>query len=356
MALSRNQIETSARKAASRAKERPAATAAVAAGAAGAAAATARFAVKLRDGDSPAALDSTAYRLLEGEPVSAGVRRVLTAQVDDAIAHLRGEIEVPPAEAVHEARKDMKKVRSALRMVRHELGDDVWRRENDHYRDVARSLSSFRDAEILVESLDDLGQRFGLEPTDRFAGLREQLSAEVTAAQDDGSMERAMAGAAGLLHEGRARIDGLPLKGDGWDLIGPGIHRSYRRGRKRLRAVEEEPSVTSLHELRKRVKDLWYQLRLIRDADRTLIGSLADQSHDLSDHLGDDHDLALLRDEATRRSDAFPEQAEQRHLLELIDRRRGELQFAATSLGERIYDRKPKKFVKGLEQRWRAWR
>ena len=60
--------------------------------------------------------------------------------------------------------------------------------------------------------------------------------------------------------------------GDGWELIGPGLHRTYRRGRKRLRAVEEEASVTNLHELRKRVKDLWYQLRLIRDADKHMLG------------------------------------------------------------------------------------
>ena len=49
-----------------------------------------------------------------------------------------------PAEAIHEARKDMKKVRSAIRLVRDHLGDDLWRRENDHYRNVERMLSGFR--------------------------------------------------------------------------------------------------------------------------------------------------------------------------------------------------------------------
>jgi CHAD domain-containing protein len=352
MSPSRQQLEESARKAASRAKDHPAAAAAVAAGTA---AATAGIAIKLRDGDLTAA-DSTAYRLQDGEAVSLGMKRVLTAQVDDAVAHLRGETDVRPAEAIHEARKDIKKVRSALRLVRHEIGDDSWRRENDHYRDTARNLSSFRDAEILVESLDDLGLRFEIDSAERFSGLREELATEIEATQDDGSMERAMAGAAAALQEGRSRIELLPLDGDGWDLIGPGIHRSYQRGRKRLRAVEEEPSVTNMHELRKRVKDLWYQLRLIKGAEETLIGSLADQAHDLSDHLGDDHDLALLREEATNRADAFAEASDQRHLLELIDRRRGELQFAATSLGERIYDGGPKKFVKGLRKRWEASR
>jgi CHAD domain-containing protein len=148
----------------------------------------------------------------------------------------------------------------------------------------------------------------------------------------------------------------LPLDRDGWELIAPGLHRSYRRGRKRLRTVEEDATVTNLHELRKRVKDLWYELRLIRDADKHTIGSLADHAHDLSDHLGDDHDLALVREEAQRRSAAFSEPGDQRHLLELIDQRRGELQYAAISLGDRIYTDKPKKFTKRLEKRWEAWR
>jgi len=299
---------------------------------------------------------SSEYRLHAGETAGAGIKRVLAGQVDNAIDHLRGEAGTEPAEAVHEARKDVKKIRSALRLVRDAIGDDVWRRENEHYRDVARKLSSFRDAEILVEALDGLGERFGPSARDRFDAFRGQLNEENRAAHDDGSVERAMVGAAAELAAGRSRIDGLPLDGDGWDLLGPGLHRSYRRGRKRLRAVEEQASVTNLHELRKRVKDLWYQLRLITDADREMLGSLADQTHDLSDHLGDDHDLALLREQVQRRRDAFSSPGDQRHLLEEIDQRRGELQFAAISLGDRIYAEKPKRFIKRLHRRWEAWR
>ena len=97
-------------------------------------------------------------------------------------------------------------------------------------------------------------------------------------------------------------------------------------------------------------------MRLIRDADSAMLGALADHAHDLSDHLGDDHDLALLRDEVQRRAVAFSDPEEQRHLLEQIDQRRGELQFAAISLGERIYSEKPKRFTERLGKRWQAWR
>jgi CHAD domain-containing protein len=331
-------------------------TAAIAAAGAVTAAAAAGIRIKkLRDSDGAVA-DSTAYRLVDGEPVGPGIKRAVAAQVDDAIAQLRGEAGTAPGEGIHEARKDIKKIRSALRLVRDALGDQVWRRENDHYRDIARQLSSHRDAEILVEALDELGERFGPAARGRFESLRAQLDEENQAAHGDGTIERTMAGAAAELAAGRSRIDALPLDDDGWELIAPGIHRTYRRGRKRLRAVEEEASVTNLHELRKRVKDLWYQLRLIRDADKHMLGALADHAHDLSDHLGDDHDLALLREQVQRRREAFASPADQRHLLAEIDQRRGELQFAAVSLGERIYAEKPKKFTARLAKRYRRSR
>src|SRR5207344_2992953 len=161
-------------------------------------------------------------------------------------------------------------------------------------------------------------ERFGPAARERSEALREQLDSENRAAHDDGTIERTMAGAAAELVAGRSSLDELALKGDGWGMIAPGLHRTYRRGRKRLRSVEEEASVTNLHELRKRVKDLWYQLRLIQDADKHMLGNLADQAHDLSDHLGDDHDLALLREEAQRRREAFASPSQQRHLLEEI--------------------------------------
>ncbi|HEY6636201.1 MAG TPA: CHAD domain-containing protein [Solirubrobacterales bacterium] len=354
MTRSREQVEKTARRALSEVKDPRKAAGLLAAGTA----AAAGFGIRRLRGRDGAGADfgSDAYRLLAGEPVAAGMKRILTAQVDDASAQLRGDAGTEAAEAVHEARKDVKKIRSALRLVRDQIGDEIWRRENDHYREVARTLSSFRDAEILVEALDGLAGRFGSEAEGRFDALRQQLESENRAAHDDGSLERAMAEAAAGLAAGRGRIAQLPLEGDGWDLIGPGLHRTYRRGRKRLRAAEDEASVTNLHEFRKRVKDLWYQLRLIRDADKHMLGDLADHAHDLSDHLGDDHDLALLREVVQRRRAAFADPSDKRHLIEEIDQRRGELQFAAISLGERIYADKPKRFSKRLEKRWETWR
>src|SRR5437870_3778402 len=78
MSPTRDQLEESARKALAEVKD-PRKAAALAA--AGTAAAAAGLGLKrLRDGDGRAA-DSGAYRLLAGEPVGAGMKRVLAAGI-----------------------------------------------------------------------------------------------------------------------------------------------------------------------------------------------------------------------------------------------------------------------------------
>jgi CHAD domain-containing protein len=357
MPSTREQLEKVARDVAEKAQETEGKLAIAAAGTAATVAAGAGLRKALSRADEDDALAGpSSYRLLDEEPVGAGIKRIVLARVDDALAELHGENGGEPADAIHEARKDIKKTRSAIRLVRDQLGDDLYRRENQHYRGIGRGLSDSRDAEVLVETLDLLCERFGEPVRERYGPLRAHFEQQLQSIREDGSEQRAMAAACSALGEGRGRIETWSLDGDGWQLIGPGLHRTYRRGRKRLRDVEEEPSVTNLHEWRKRVKDLWYQLRLIRNAEPELIGHQIRDADDLADHLGDDHDLGLLREASAKWPQGFESAADQRLLSELIDRRRGELRFAATSLGGRVYREKPKRYVKALEQRFRAGR
>ncbi len=89
-------------------------------------------------------------------------------------------------------------------------------------------------------------------------------------------------------------IDDWPLERDGFDLLRPGLRRAYARARKTFRSARKKRSDEALHEWRKRSKDLWYALRIVRRAWPAVLGATADEAHELSDRLGDDHDLAVL--------------------------------------------------------------
>jgi CHAD domain-containing protein len=293
----------------------------------------------------------TAFKLKKKESAKKGIRRAAHGRAEDALGLLRDE-EADPAEAVHEARKDMKKLRATLKLVRPLIGDKTYSRENARFRDAARALSDVRDAQVRAQSIDALAERFADDPPPGgWWALRPLLADED--AGGNGDLESLRERAAGEIERGDQAIEDWPLGANGFDLLRPGLKRAYSRGRRRFRDVRKEPSDEALHEWRKRSKDLWYHLRLVRRAWPKVMTTTANEAHELSDRLGDDHDLVvLMADLEDARPPLSHEQLE--HLRKLIGKRRKELQGEAFAYGERLFAEKPKRFVERIERYWDA--
>jgi len=286
------------------------------------------------------------FRLGSGELVSEGLRRIVRARLDEAIGGLDAAGDDALDEAVHEARKSLKRVRTTLRLARDELGDEVYRSENAGFRDAGRRLSGARDSQVVVETLEGLCERCrGELPPGGFTALRDALRQEHEAAR-----ERLRADADAVrdvveeLRAARARTASWPIERDDLDALAPGLRRIYRRGRKALGASCEQ-SDEALHELRKRAKDLWYASQILGPAAPKKTKKMAKRAHKLSDLIGEDHDLAVLQQTAERHHEHLSE-AERGALRALIERRRTELQRRALPHAERLYRRKPRAVVR----------
>jgi hypothetical protein len=72
----------------------------------------------------------------------------------------------------------------------------------------------------------------------------------------------------------------------------------------------------------------------------------------VADLLGDDHDLAVLREYALRHPQCFGDESSKQALLAVLDRRRDALQRRAIKLGRRLYKPSPKRFVATIERGW----
>lgn len=88
-------------------------------------------------------------------------------------------------DVAHDVRKRCKTVRALLRLIRDEVGKDVYRRENRALRDAARALSPVRDAAVLIQVHDDVVRAgamhlsgFRLELVERHQDLCHQASRE----------------------------------------------------------------------------------------------------------------------------------------------------------------------------------
>jgi CHAD domain-containing protein len=287
--------------------------------------------------------------------VREAIKRCADEQLRRAEQELKDGVRDNPVAAVHAARKAVKRERALLRLSRDAARTSSRRAENAALRDAARRLSETRDAEVLVQALDDLSERFaGQLPEGTFNAFREPLAARRDLARSRLHDPTLAGTVVDELSAVRLRIADWRLKRGGWKAIDGGLRRTYTRGRDAFDQARAKPDVGNLHEWRKRSKDLWYELRLMAPVCGHGVRGQAKDAHELSDLLGDDHDLAVLRDTLIEIGGDVP--ADLDAVLGLIDHRREQLQAQAIHVGERVYAENPSAFRRRIQRCWRAGR
>ena len=276
-------------------------------------------------------------------------REIFLRQLGAAIEELAGA-----KPNVHGARKQLKRARATLRLVRPAIGDDVYRRENTAARDAARPLSKARDDAVVSDALEALLERFGPAAAGlQVAPLRHSLQKGRRQPANELSA-RQLSQIRGALKRSMTRAQAWrPATGE-WDCIATGLRATYRRARRALRHARTDRDTEDLHEWRKQTKYMWHQLQALTPLAAGPVGELADEFHHLADYLGDEHDLAVLRERLPGSANGISETASST-LKALIDRRRAELQEKALALGERLYADKSKAFVHRLTKYWSDW-
>ncbi|WP_440997914.1 CHAD domain-containing protein [Arhodomonas sp. SL1] len=294
-----------------------------------------------------------AYRLDPQCDADEEVRRI----AGECIAWARDALALPAerrAEGVHEARKRLKELRALLRLIRPRLGKHRFRRENARFRDIARGLSEMRDADALLEAWDAMAVA---EPT-RFSRaamrrVRDRLVSRRDAGVGEGGPAEAIEGAHSALTEAATGVSEWPLGARGFALVREGLHRSYRDGGRRLAVLDDGLTDAGLHEWRKRVKDHWYHTCLLERCWPAMLGARRRLLKQLSDALGDDHDLAMLQALMDVEPGVFGPASTRRAVARAVARRRATLQADAFAVGRRLYAETPRALV----IRWRAyWR
>jgi len=301
-------------------------------------------------------MPSTSARFNGHDAATVEAREIVRAQIANALATLKGR--AVSDSSVHSARKLMKKARATLRLLRDALPDAVYRLENAALRDAARPLSATRNAKVLIEALDRLIDVYGdAARASAPQGLRRALVRERNAIKRGARMSRSgLEQSRRSLRASLERSAAWPVGRKGWSIVGQGLRRTYARGRRSFAESREEHAAESLHEWRKQVQYLWHQSELMVPLSPGRIGELADQLHKLSDYLGDDHDLVVLREKIVAHKSVFADAARQAKLLAFVERRRTALQDKAFVLGARLYEETPSQFAARFGRYWREWR
>lgn len=282
------------------------------------------------------------YKIASSQPFGRALKRVAAGQVRRALRSLKAVSRASKptggrvAGAVHEARSRFKKVRGLLRLARSGLGRKAFKQEDRFFSHAGRQIRTVRDAVALVEALDALSRlsfKGKLPPI--VTQLRQLLARDAQMASRAAASRAAIARVARLLDDELDRIEAWNLTQFTWK----DAHRARRRAARTCREAFEtavaDPTDDNLHQWRKRVKNLWHVLLLMRERCPDL-QELAAQLASLARILGEDHDLAMLALAASARKHDLRSPSGLKLLLATLSARRKELQTGAFAMSATI--------------------
>jgi CHAD domain-containing protein len=289
-----------------------------------------------------------AYRLRPRESVARGLRRLAKKELQSARDELQ-RTNPPRDEAIHEARKSIKKVRTIAKLIDADDGRGV-AKDRKRLRKVSRTLSQLRDADAMLEILAKLEHRNPqLFDEHTFARLRHRLTLHRQQSMKAARGERAWKT---VDREMEALLRGTkrwrPTHRQ-FRALAAGIRATYRKGRKSMARARKRQRAADFHEWRKELKTLWYELRLVEcgPAIRREVRAL----HRAERWLGEDHNVVLLCGELSK----DPAPCDIERLRHAAARYQCELRRKAITTTKRIYDGTGAEYARRLRRAWKHW-
>jgi CHAD domain-containing protein len=293
------------------------------------------------------------YRFEQESTLCENISQIAAEQVDLARNQLLNPPDNDVHEGIHEARKCFKRLRGLVRMARPALGEESYQRENTRFRDTARSLSTARDAQALIESFDLLEEAFGRQVNfSRMLPLRLKLSERRERVVDSREgLQENVDDVVATLDNAATALEHWPLENASTKELASGLHKVYRRARKGWKRVLNEHDPERLHDWRKRAKYLRYHFQLLKGVDRHWAGRWHRGFKRLSDILGDHHDLEVLRKELDQTETNVISAVAESEFRVLLRQHQDALYHEALQLGEVLLKNKPKEMRKHVSRR-----
>jgi CHAD domain-containing protein len=292
-----------------------------------------------------------AFRLKTGEAVSSDIRRIVLQQLDRATSELTSIGDPESDQAIHDARRRVKKIRAIIRLVRPVLNKA--HRADPELRRVSKMLAPVADGQGVIDTLSQLLKRYRRElPRKTAAAIRTDLIDRSRQIDSKASKQGVLEKAQMTLRAERRRVKNWRLRAEGFSALAPGLKNSVRRARFAMMTAWLHPSAQHHHTWRRHVKNHWFHVRLLSARCGYRLQPYQRQLEALDGVLGEYHNLVLLHEVLV--SDSTLAQREVGRCLRIVQRYQSELRRQAQVLGIRIYSEKPRRFVRRVRELWDA--
>lgn len=256
------------------------------------------------------------------------------------------------AHSVHEARKCLKRLRALIRLAKPSVGPKWWKEVDGLCSSMAGKLAGLRDLDSLLEALDKLIAANGTKPSTTSERLKAMIEGE-RAGLNTMSLADALDEVRDDLDLLRKRLERVRFSERGFDIVGLGLAATCDRARRLERHAYETGHEEDFHRWRKRVQHHWRHMQLFAAAWPEVMTARAELARELSEILGDEHDMGLLAEEVRRRAKALKSRRGVEDLAAAALDRQQVLRRLAKARSRRLFADRGKDFSRRLRKYWK---
>lgn len=252
--------------------------------------------------------------------------------------------------SIHDARKNFKKLRAVLRLVKTDLSQHFYRTHNIHFRNLSRKIAGLRDSFVMIEALENLVKDHN-DDLNNYDELVNSLQEEyhktknIILYEENRPLEVAKS-----LEFSLEEFSSMPHIENGFLTLGEGINKIYSKGKYFLNLTYSQTDSEIFHEWRKNVKYLWHLLQIVQPINYRVIKKLTVHFKQLSDFIGDEHDLYELKLLLNSKN------LDSEKIINMINIKQFELRKEAWKLGETLYSKSSNNFIEELTGYYNKWK
>ncbi len=213
------------------------------------------------------------------------------------VEDLCGSLELSTEIKVHEIRKSFKRINALLRLFPATLDEEV-KAFLQPVKALARKLTVARETTVNLQFLRTMCAENECFMLPGARDLEEQLERE-----NRSSLQALLEGEpvfkviGNLMKEGRHGFLANFVEVDFLIDISAELAQSFEKSRNLFLTSASEYHPVEYHELRKKMKALWYQFEFMHPGQAEVPGTLSEKLHGITDRLGDDHDWYVFLEE-----------------------------------------------------------
>ena len=217
-------------------------------------------------------------------------------------------------------------------------------------RKAAHRLSLVRDRQVARKTLLALSLSNKHEQ-EAAATVLADLEA---AMEPETSVEQAIGRVASDLEQTRRNLHRPRIAESDWNIVEAGLRAVYRQGRRRMMIAFADGADEAFHKWRIRVKNLYYELRLLEPLCKKRTERILSLLKELQEKIGQDHDLVVLKSQLRKAPQTFGDPDRAEYLIQVIDDKSSKLRRASKLLGKAIFAASAGRFVHKLGRHWKV--